>query len=524
MSGLPPHLLPLLRAESYPHPVTDIRLVETHISWVLLTGQFAYKLKRPVHYPFIDLRSAERRDFYCSEEARLNMRFAPQLYLGVCRIVADNGGLRIADQGVGLESAVRMRQFDGTEELDRLVESRLVEPAELESFGREIAAIHTQLPRVADSSPWGAIDSIRAQLRSNFAQCRELSAMHGTGPAVDALGELLEARLRALEPQIASRRQQGHVRECHGDLHSRNVVRYQGRLIAFDCLEFEPAFRWIDVAEEVAFLWMDLAMRDRTDLALAFLSGYLAESGDFGLCRMLRLYGPHRALVRAKVAALEARGAQGNETRSAALEEHRAYVDHARRLLVPTPAMIVLMAGLSGSGKTWLARQLAPVLGAVHLRSDVERKRLAGISENADSHSDPGRGLYSSESNRQIYEHLATCAQDVLAGSLPVIVDATFVLRDERAHFRRLALERGVDLIVVHCQAPRAVLEARITQRRTGASDASEADLAVLEWQCAHVEAIGDDEALRVVRADTTRANVVAEVGAAVQRGDDINV
>ncbi|MEO8063516.1 MAG: AAA family ATPase [Pseudomonadota bacterium] len=516
MTGLPPHLLPLLRPETYSHAVNDIRLIETHISWVLLTGEFAYKLKRPVHYPFIDLRSPARRAFCCAEEIRLNARFAPQLYLGVSRIICDGGRLRVAEQGEPLEHAVRMRQFDGDDELDRLIESGHVDTGELENFGRDLAVIHAGLPRVADSEIWGSNAGVQAQLRTNLAECRQLAVESGTEAAVAAIGETLGALLARLEPEIAARRQQDNIRECHGDLHARNIVRYQGRLVAFDCIEFEPAFRWIDVAEEIAFLWMDLRARRRADLAHAFLCSYLMQSGDFGLCRMLRLYGAHRALVRAKVAALEAGGAGQQQMRATGLAQHRDYLDGARQLLEHERPILVIMTGPSGSGKTWLARQLVPLLAAVHLSSDVERKRLAGFGATADSHSAPGGGLYTPATSRQVYEHLARCANATLAGDLPVIVDGTFAHREERTLFANLAADRGVELVVVNCQAPRRVLEARIIERRRGATDASEADVAVLEWQLAHTEPIAADESLHVIDADTTRATIVAEVRAAL--------
>src|SRR5581483_6223725 len=295
-------------------------------------------------------------------------------------------------------------------------------------------------------------------------------------------------RLAALASEIDARRAQGHVRECHGDLHTQNIVRRDGKLVAFDCMEFEPAFRWIDVAEEVALLVADLRARGHARHAHAFLSGYLAQSGDFGLCRVLDLYKTHRALTRAKVAALQ--GAQS---------DHDAQLGEARRALARKSPLLVLVMGLSGSGKTWLARRLAPDLGAVHLRSDVERKRLAGRAERADSRSTTGAGLYTSENTERLYAHLAKCAEDVLTGGYPAIVDATFLLRSQRASFAELARRLSVRLQVVYCDAPVALLRKRIEDRHAAGRDASEADLAVLDWQLRHHEPIVAAEALDLV-------------------------
>jgi aminoglycoside phosphotransferase family enzyme/predicted kinase len=505
MSALPDSLTSLLRPDAYPHPIAPVRLVETHISWVLLTGEYAYKLKRPVRYSFVDLRAPEHRAFLCNEELRLNRRFAPELYLEVCPIAAAGDGLRVGGEGPAVEHAVRMRQFDREAELDRLVEAVRVEASELETFGRELAAIHARLPRV-EARVWGTAESVGNQLRTNLDECRELAGNFGTAPDVAALAAPLEARLQELAPRISARRAQC-VRECHGDLHARNVVRWRGRLIAFDCLEFEPAFRWIDVADEVAFLWMDLTARRRRDLAAAFLRGYLDASGDYEICRLLPLYGCHRTLVRAKVAALEGSGAQ-----------HRLYLDGARELLAPARPRLIAMHGFSGSGKTWLARQLAARLAALHRRSDVERTRLAGLAPGADSRSRVGDDLYSPASSARVHAHLAECADAALDGGLTIIVDATFARRAERARFAELAREHGGTMTLVSCEAPLPVLEARIAERRR-APDASEADHEVLAWQRAHAEPPGKDETLQIVSIDTARETAVSEALAGLAPG-----
>lgn len=515
-TSLPSSLEGLLKSEAYPHPVGDIELVTTHISWVLLAGEYAYKLKRPVCYPFIDLSTLERRRFLCEEELRLNRRFAPQLYLEVCKIVAVNSSAKVElagpidgpDVASGseaiLEHAVRMRRFSRDEELDRLLEGQRIEPRELETFGRELAQMHAQLRPAPADSAWGRQEGVRAQLLRNLLECADAAAVFESSGEVLALRNPLQAKLAACASSMAARRSSGMIRECHGDLHSRNIVRLEGRLVAFDCLEYDPTLRWIDTADEVAFLTGDLKARERALHAQAFRSGYLTESGDYHACRVLKLYEAHRALVRAKVAAISAAKSDGTSDTGALQREHARLIATAADALAPKRPLLVLMSGLSGSGKTWLARQLAERLSAVHIRSDVERKRRAGLAELAPSHSRLGEDLYSAGVTAALYDDLALAAEHVLRGGIVTVVDGTFLERAQRVRFAALAGKCGVPLHLIRCEAPEAVLKARITERSRARRDSSEADLGVLAWQMTHAEPLTAEEGVAVTRVDTS--------------------
>ena len=515
-SSLPRQFERLLRPQAYSHPVGAVELVTTHVSWVLLAGEYAYKIKRPVRYPFVDLTSLEHRRFLCEEELRLNRRFAPELYVDVCKVIATDGSVRMeipgsVSSGTGattdviLDHAVRMRRFSRAEELDRLLEGHCIEPHELETFGRDLAQMHTRLPAAPGASSWGAPETVRAQILRNLIECADAGAAFGSSHQVSALRYPLEARLTALVPWMAARRNNGRIRECHGDLHSRNIVRIGGRLLAFDCLEYDPALRWIDTADEIAFLTSDLKARGRPLHAHAFRGGYLAESGDYHACRLLALYEAHRALVRAKVAALSAPKSGEAGTTDALRQEHVRLVSLATQALSPKVPRLILMSGLSGSGKTWLARQLAQRLSAVHIRSDVERKVRAGLSELAASHSRLGEGLYSAGRTAALYEDLARAAEHVLCGGIPAIVDATFLERRQRQRFAQLAARYGAPFHLILCVAPEPVLRARIVERNQTRRDPSEADSGVLAWQSARAECPTDGEGIDVLRVDTVR-------------------
>ena len=502
MSSFPDHLHALLYPRAYPHPVRAVDLIETHISWVLLTGRFAYKIKRPVQYPFIDLRRAAQRRQLCHEEVRLNRRFAPELYLGVRAIRRRQGEARIGGSGRIIEHAVGMRQFPRAQELDVLLAARGIEPAELEAFGGDLAGIHERLPVAHARQKWGRAAVQAAGIRHNAAEYVRAAQALGDTADLRALTASLEAWTAAALPLLERRFAAGRVRECHGDLHAGNIVRCGAKLLPFDCLEFDPALRWIDVADEVSFLLADLDARDRPLHAQAFLGGYLTASGDYQACLLAPVFRAHRALVRAKVMALTAL-ASGTAAvaRQTARHCHERYVECAQRALAPQRPTLLLMCGLSGSGKTWLARRLAPALGAVHLRSDIERKRLAGLAPLARSRSAVARGLYAREVTAAVYARLAGCATDALAGGYTTIVDATFAAPGDRARFRALAAQLGLGLQIVYCHAPRRVLESRIRQRGHRADDPSEADLEVLHWQELHFTPPAGDEARVILDA-----------------------
>jgi aminoglycoside phosphotransferase family enzyme/predicted kinase len=504
----PEHLAGLLQPQAYPHQVDSVTLVETHISWILLTGEFAYKIKRPVCFPFLDLRSSDRRAFFCAEELRLNRRFAPELYLDVCAVVARDGTACIGGTGKPVEHAVKMRQFRGEDELDNLLEQTRIAPGELDAFGRSLAAIHAGLPAAEPPAPWGDPQAIRAAITNNFEECTQASVIFDDSSDVRGLRPELERRMEEAAPWMADRREDERVRECHGDLHAANIVRLQSRLVAFDCMEFEPAFRWIDVADEIAFLLADLEAQSYPRHAHSFLAGYLAASGDYQACRLLPLYKAHRALVRAKVAALSRASVQATDSEDVGRARHRAYLDCAVRVLARRRPLLVLMSGLSGSGKTWLAERLAPILGAIHLRSDIERKRLAGFDERTRSGAPVGEGIYSRGFTKRVYEHLSAAAEDVLAGGYTAIVDATFARRDDRGAFCKLARRVGVAACLIHCRAANELLVERILERHLQGSDASEADVSVLDWQKEHWEPVGADEQWAVISAETAEVDL----------------
>ena len=499
----------LLSARGYAEHPDRVSLIETHISWVLLAGRFAFKIKRPVRLAFIDQSSLARREWLCREELRLNRRFAPELYLGVVPITFQHGEARIGGEGAAIEYAVCMRRFDASQQLDWLLAHGGIQPNELAAFGRRLAQLHARLPAAGCGNPWGHGDAQRELVLRNFDETCAAAAALGGPDELEGLRPSLMAKLDATRRCLEIRRSEQRVRECHGDLHARNIARIDGRLTPFDCLEFADALRWIDVADEVALLLVDLESRGCALHAYAYWSAWLEVSGDYGSLRVLDLYKAHRALVRAKVAALNLHGGLSEPEQRTLRKEHQALIAAAGRALSVRSGWLVMLSGLSGSGKSWLAQRLAPALGLVHLRSDLERKRLAGPDSLGHSGSDPGRGLYAPATTAAVYDHLALSTEAILGGGYGVIVDATFLRFEQRQRFAAIGAQFGAGSLLLLCHSEPEVLRQRLLRRQREATDPSEADARVLEWQLRQREPISPNEHPRPIEIDTQRADAV---------------
>lgn len=505
----------LLRPEVYPHAVENPSIVETHVSWIVLTGPFAYKIKKAIKLDFLDATQLAHRRFLCEEELRLNRRFAPEIYLDVVAITSEAGGLAINGAGEPIEYAVRMRQFDREDELSNCLH-RDVTATQIVELARSVAAFHSQ----AAVAEWTGTP-VRTQSTTNIVLDNVASVLARLDPqsaavlTVETTAQWLRAFLSSNESFLAERERTGFVRESHGDLHSHNIVRYRGRLVPFDCLEFDPNLRWIDVCDDIAFLTMDLASRGRKDFAYAFTSGYLESTGDYAALRLLPFFATHRALVRAKVDLISAQGVakQQADFMSRFAERLRA----AQHWSTPRAATLVLMHGVSGSGKSWLSERLIASLPAIRLRSDLERKRLAGLDANASAASAVNTGLYSPEFDRRTYTHLADCAEIGLRAGFDMIVDATFLDPKERERFLRLAERVSCPFAIVACEAPREILAARIAARTRAGERTSDADIAVLDEQLRTLQPFTAAEAMAVVKADTSSASVVHDATAAIR-------
>lgn len=504
----PPLFIEGLRCpDAYEHPVDSVVLAETHISWVLLAGEFAYKIKKPVDFGFLDFTTLERRKFYCEEELRLNRRYAPDLYLAVVPVTGDTARPRIGGPGVPLDYAVKMRRFDPSQTFDHLASAQTLRPAYLDALAETLAAFHASTARATPEDDHGLPDHQRRAAEFNFTTIR---------PNLDDAADI--ARLEVLhawtheeyarrEALFWQRKREGFIRECHGDLHLGNIVLMDGNPTLFDGIEFNEDLRWIDVLNELAFLVMDLESNGATKLAWRLLNHYLAIAGDYEGMALFDYYRLYRALVRAKIALLTRSEIADVHDRAALLARYRTYVDYGVHLISPRKARLFITYGLSGSGKSYLSGQLAQALPAIHLRSDVERKRLAGLAMRARTHSAEASDVYGAEMTEKTYRRLVDLAEILLNAGYSVTVDATFLRREQRDEQRQLAERCGADFLILDCRAPDELLRQRIQERAATGRDPSEADSSILDYQMVIREPLADDEwgYVRVVDMDNLR-------------------
>lgn len=484
-------------AAFYDHPTESIRLIETHISWVFLTGEYVYKLKKPVRLPFLDFSTLEQRRFFCEEELRLNRRLAPELYVDV---VAIGGAAEepVLGSEPAFEYAVKLRQFADGSRLDERLAATGIPAADIIRLAESIAKFHGALPATRE---YGSTEAVVDVIMTNVDETRQVLDSPAHAEDIDTLRAWLAKGCDALAQPLAERHATGAIRECHGDLHLENLAYWEHRIVAFDALEFEPAFRCIDVLDEVAFLIMDLAARGETGLAYEFLNHYLEVGGDYAGLPVFRLYLVHRALVRAKVA--EIKLMQHPDEKDGISEIADRYFRYARESIRERTPLLLITHGLSGSGKTTITNELISRLPAIRCRSDIERKRLHGLAADAKSDSEIGGGLYASDSSQATYERLRSCAASALEADLNVIVDATFLRRGDRDAFRQLAQETGAAIVLLDCEASEDHLRGRIQARLAQDTDASEATVEVLDSQLTTQEPLDQDELTDTVRVNT---------------------
>ncbi len=483
-------------------PLT-LQMIETHISWLILGQEYVWKFKKPVNFGFLDFSTLEKRRFFCEEELRLNQRFAPEIYLSVVSINYTPDGPMINAEGPALEYAVKMRRFPDKCLLQDLLDAGKLHTEVIEQLASVVADFHKNNTPLDPDRHYSGPQQISHWFEENIEKIQPLLNTQSHIKQIQLLQTWGNGKIQQLQTLIEQRRNHGFIRECHGDLHLGNVAFINGKVTLFDCIEFNPELRWIDVISEIAFLVMDLLQQKQRLLAYRFLNRYLQLTGDYDGIPLLKYYLIYRALVRAKVAVLRLHQSDEWQKRSI-IDQYQSYADLATSIVKTYRPVLILTHGYSGSGKSTYAKALACAIGALHIRSDIERKRLSDLEELANSHSVAGGGIYTRQKTRATYQSLGRIAETILNSGFSVIVDATFVEEKQRNIFHRIAENCGADYRILSLEAPVSVLENRINQRLSDKKDASEADTEILHRQIRTADPLNVDELEHTLAIDTT--------------------
>lgn len=468
---------------------SPVDVVETHVSVIFLAGERVYKLKRAVVFPYLDFSTPERRRRFCEAEVAFNRRTAPAIYLGVVPVTrTEDGGLALGGDGQPVDWLVEMRRFDEDTLFDHLADRGVLDRFAMEDLADSIARFHRAAEPRLDA---GGRDGTRFIIGNNEESFAEIPPGLLDAGAIERLTRASRRALDACGALLDARRREGFVRHCHGDLHLRNICLYQGRATLFDAIEFSEAFANIDVLYDLAFLIMDLDCRGFRGLASIVLNRYLDVTGDSGGLAALPLFLSMRAAVRSHVDAAACAQQSDPEDAGVLRERARGYLEKAETYLDPVKPVLVAMGGLSGSGKSRLAREVAaylgPAPGARVVRTDCTRKRIAGVPLGARL----GPGGYTADMNAKTFEAVYDEARVALAAGHSVIADAVFAASGQRDAIARVAAEAGVPFRGFWLDARPDVMMERVSSRKRNVSDANAAivrmqldyDLGAIDWR-----------------------------------------
>jgi uncharacterized protein len=485
-TALPPVIQAMLAPGFYPHSAqAEIPLIQTHVSYVFLTGEFVYKLKKPVNFGFLDFSTLEQRQHFCEEELRLNQRGAAELYLEVVAITETATGFEINGSGTPVEYGVKMKQFPQEALLSAMFDRGELTAQHMQDLAKEVAKFHAQADINDHIRSYGTVEKVRQAFDENYDQSAGFVDFGGApGPQTQAQFDATKAysdeffakNAAALTDRIKADK----IRECHGDAHLRNIALWQERLWLFDCIEFNEPFRFVDTMYDVGFICMDLDARDRRDFSNIFLNAYLEQTGDYEGLQVLPLYLSRQAYVRAKVTSFllgdpSIPEAVKAESRITAAAYYKLAYDYTQN----STGQLVMMAGLSGSGKSTTGKAIAQGHGAIHLRSDAIRKQLAGISVETRG----GDDIYTDAMTQKTYDRLLSLGLMLAQQGYTVVLDAKYDRAALREPVVSQAQAAGVALTIVHCDAPIDVLKTRVAARTGDIADATVAVLAQQTWE-----------------------------------------
>ena len=476
----------MLNPAFYPESPNKITLVQTHISYVFIADERVYKVKKPVNFGFLDFTSLEKRKYFCDQEVELNRRLAPQAYLDVVPICADESGrLHLgANGGQVVEYAVEMIRLPNDRMLKSLLSEKRAGYPEMEAIAAKVADFHAHAATGGAVNEMGRIETIRFNCEENFNQTEKYVGRTVSRDRYDFMRDYVQSFL-AREQELLERRITDHrIRDCHGDLHLEHICLTDG-IVIFDCIEFNERFRYSDIASEVAFLAMDLDYNGYPEFAEAFVSAYLTYSKDRELLKLLNFYQSYRAYVRAKVISFRLdepalSDVARKEIHDVASRYYELAFHYAARLKAPA---LILVAGLMGTGKSVLSKNLASLLDAEVIRMDALRKEMLDIPPAERRYENFGEGIYSDAISREAYRRAFEAAEEKLAKGQAVIIDASFKKREERMRAREAASRHNADFFMIECVCPEHEIKRRLNRRTLNRRDPSDGRWEIFETQ-----------------------------------------
>jgi aminoglycoside phosphotransferase family enzyme/predicted kinase len=507
MSTHPNLVEAMSKPDFYPHRPPTVELVQTHISFVFIAGDLVYKVKKAVDFGFLDFTTLAKRKYFCEEELRLNRRLAPQTYLEVAAIGEDERGALRPGGGRPVEYAVVMKKLPLERMLKKLLAEGKVGPADMDAVAGKVADFHRKAETGGEIDEVGGIETIRYNHDENFAQTEKYIGLTIPRERYDFLRDWVNRFLERERPLLQRRVRDHRIRDCHGDLHAEHICLADG-IIIFDCIEFNKRFRYGDVAAEAAFLAMDLDYNGYADHARAFVDAYVRHSGDGEVLRLLDFYRCYYAYVRGKVISFRVDDPHiGCADRDAAARMAACYFDLALSYAArPANRTLILVAGLMGTGKSVMARALAPLVGAEIIQTDAVRKEMLRIPASEHHYEEFGQGIYSPDTSRRTYEKALEIALDKLKTAGAVIIDASYKDREERLRAFEAGRRAGADVFVLECTCPEDIIEKRLQSRQSGGGDVSDGRWEIFQAQKGNYERIDEIPEERHLAVDTSLA------------------
>lgn len=489
---------------AYNHPTKNFQLIETHVSWVILTGDYVYKIKKPVDFEFLNFSTLEKRKFYCEEEIRLNKFLTPEIYLDVVTINGTPENPVINGSGTIIEYAIKMREFPQEILFSELLKQEKITLEHINDLAKLIADFHQRTPVAATDSVLGTPEHVHAPVLQNFDQIAPLLTDNNDLQQLAKLRAWAEQQFKLHKTQFQQRKTQGFIRDCHGDLHLGNIILYNQKPLLFDRIEFNEDFRWTDVLADIGFLAMDLEEKHQPALAHLLINTYFTYTGDYAGLALLPYYQAYRAMVRAKISLFRL-GQPGisQEEKQLVQKDYRNFIQLAEHYAEPAKPKLLITHGLTGSGKSTVARFLVEKLGVIQISSDIERKRLFSVPFDAQNHAPIYGGIYTPEANQKTYQHLSELANNIIHSGYSVIVDATFLKNEQRNLLRGLAKKLKIPFAILSCQTPYEQLEKAILTRNSENRDPSEARLDILARLEKDMEKLQDDEQRHTIIINT---------------------